>query len=130
MMQRLTLMAALVLAVPAGVAPAISMGEANAAQPISLHVRTAGDLAELCGADPRSAGADAKINYCDGFAQGAVDLELRHAGDKKPFCFPPQTSRRATMVQFSEWVRALPAHRGLEATDGLFQYLGQRFPCK
>jgi hypothetical protein len=118
MMKRLTLAAA--LALPA------SLG--NAAQPITLHVRSAGDLAELCAPAPNSPGSDAKINYCDGFAQGVVDLELKHAGDKKPFC--PQGSRRATMVQFAEWARALPAHQSLEATAGLFQFLGERFPCK
>lgn len=122
MMKRLTLLATLALAAPA--TPGI------AAQPIALHIRTAGDLAALCAADPRSPGADAKLNYCDGFAQGVVDLELRHAGDKKPFCLTPGTTRRATMVQFSEWVRAVPAHAGVEATDGLFQFLSERFPCK
>jgi len=118
----------LVLAAVLTAVGSVSLG--YAAQPISLHVRTAGDLAELCAAPPNAPGTDAKLNYCDGFAQGAVDVQLRHAGDKKPFCVTPGTSRRATMVQFSEWVRALPAHRGLEATDGLFQYLGERFPCK
>jgi hypothetical protein len=102
-----------------------------AAQPITLRVRTAGDLAELCGADPKSPGADAKINYCHGFAQGAVDLELQHTADKKPFCFPsPAPSRTATLTEFVGWVRALPEHRGLPATDGLFKFLGERFPCK
>ena len=121
-MKRLSLLAAVAMA--ASAVPGI------AAQPIALHVRTAGDLAELCAADPRTPGADAKLNYCDGFAQGVVDLELRHAADKKPFCLTSGTSRRATMVQFAEWVRALPAHRELEATDGLFRFLGERFPCK
>ena len=122
MNKRLTLAAVLAVAAPIG------MG--YAAQPISLHVRTAGDLAELCAAPLNSPGADAKLNYCDGFAQGAVDVDMEHATDKKPFCFPPGTSRRATMVQFSEWVRALPAHRSLPATGGLFQFLGERYPCK
>ena len=40
---------------------------------MSLHARTAGDLAELCGANPRDPQGDAKINYCHGFAQGVVD---------------------------------------------------------
>ncbi len=111
----------------AAVAP---FGLAQAGQPISLHIRTAGDLADLCAAPPNAPGTDAKLNYCDGFAQGAVDVQMKLAGDRKPFCFPPGTSRRVTMVQFSEWVRATPAHRGLEVTDGLFQYLGERFPCK
>jgi hypothetical protein len=104
---------------------------AQAAQPISLHARTAGDLAELCGANPREAAADAKINYCDGFAQGAIDVELMRAGEKKPFCFPsPAPTRRATMGEFVNWVRALPAHRSLGAVKGLFDFLGERFPCK
>jgi hypothetical protein len=102
-----------------------------AAQPISLRARTAGDLAELCGANPKEAGADAKINFCHGFAQAAVDLELQHSGDKKPFCFPtPTPSRTATLTEFVNWVRALPEHRALPATNGLFQFLGERYPCK
>ncbi len=102
-----------------------------AAQPITLRVRTAGDLAELCGANPKEAGADAKINFCHGFAQGVVDLELQHSADKKPFCFPsPAPNRTATLTEFVNWVRALPEHRALPATGGLFQLLGDRFPCK
>lgn len=118
------------LLLAAALAVAAPVGLGHAAQPIAFHVRNAGDLADLCGAPPNAPGTDAKLNYCDGFAQGAVDLQLKLAGEKKPFCFPPGTSRRATMAQFAEWVHALPAHRSLEATDGLFQYLGERFPCK
>ena len=102
-----------------------------AAQPITLRVRTAGDLAELCGANPKEPAADAKINYCHGFAQGVVDLELQHTADKKPFCFPtPAPSRSATLGEFVNWVRSLPEHRTLPATDGLFKFLAERFPCK
>lgn len=121
-MPRPLLLALALLAMPAA---------AQAAQPISLHARTAGELAELCGANPREAAADAKINYCDGFAQGAIDVELMHAGEKKPFCFPsPAPSRHATMTEFVNWVRAMPAHRNLNAVKGLFEFLGERFPCK
>jgi Ssp1 endopeptidase immunity protein Rap1a len=102
-----------------------------AAQPIALHARTANELAELCGANPREPAAEAKVNYCDGFAQAAVDLELQHSADKKPFCFPsPAPSRRATLGEFANWVRAMPEHRSLTATDGLFKFLAERFPCK
>jgi hypothetical protein len=108
-----------------------AVGSARAAQPISLHARTSGDLAELCGANPREPAADAKLNYCDGFAQAVVDLELSHAGDKKPFCFPsPTPPRRVTLNEFAAWVRSLPEHRTLSAPDGLLQFLGVRFPCK
>ena len=98
---------------------------------VTLHVRTAGDLAELCGVNPKDPVADAKFNYCHGFAQGIVDLELQRAGDKKPFCFPtPAPTRTATLGEFVNWVRAMPDHRTLPATDGLFKFLGERFPCK
>jgi hypothetical protein len=102
-----------------------------AAQPIALHARTAGDLAALCGTDPASPGADAKINYCHGFAQGAVDDRLRMATDKKPFCFPtPSPPRSTTMNEFVGWVRSTPANRDMPVLDGLFKFLGDRFPCK
>lgn len=107
------------------------VSNALAAQSISPHVRTAGDLAELCGATPKEAAADAKINYCHGFAQGVVDLELQRKGDKKSFCFPsPAPTRTATLGEFVNWVRAMPDHRTLPATDGLFKFLAERFPCK
>ncbi|MBV9248227.1 MAG: hypothetical protein JO227_03130 [Acetobacteraceae bacterium] len=104
---------------------------ADAAQPVSLHARTAGDLASYCGANPREPAADAKINYCHGFAQGAIEVELQRAGEKKPFCFPnPAPTRSATLSEFVNWVRALPEHREMGAVEGLFSFLGERFPCK
>jgi Rap1a immunity proteins len=103
----------------------------RAALPISLQARTAGDLAALCAADPTSAGADAKINFCHGFAQGAVDVRLRMSADKKPFCFPnPAPSRASTMREFVSWVRATPANRDMTVLDGLFKFLDERYPCK
>jgi hypothetical protein len=111
----------------AGIAPA----SAFSAQPVTLRARTAGELAELCGANPREPAADAKINYCHGFAQGVVDLELQHTADKKSFCFPsPAPSRSETLNEFVNWVKAMPEHRSLPATDGLFKFLAERFPCK
>jgi hypothetical protein len=110
---------------------ALASASGWAAQPVTLHARTAGDLAALCGADPSSPGADAKINYCHGFAQGAVDDRLRVAADKKPFCFPnPSPPRSTTMNEFVSWVRSTPANRDMPVLDGLFKFLGERFPCK
>jgi Rap1a immunity proteins len=106
-------------------------GGARAAEPITFHAKTSGDLAELCAPNPKEPAADAKINYCHGFAQATVDLELQHAGGKKPFCFPsPPPTRSATLGEFASWVRSLPEHRTLSATDGLMQFLGVRYPCK
>jgi hypothetical protein len=110
---------------------ALLSGSAWAAQPINLQARTAGDLAALCAADPGSPAADAKINFCHGFAQGAVDDRLHVAGDKKGFCFPnPTPSRGATMRDFVSWVRAAPSNRDMPVLDGLFKFLTERYPCK
>jgi len=103
----------------------------RAAETIDLRVRTARDLAALCAAPPNTAGADAKINFCHGFAQGAVDVRMRMPADKKPFCFPtPAPKRSATMNEFVGWVRSMPANGDMPALDGLFKFLGDRFPCK
>jgi Rap1a immunity proteins len=102
-----------------------------AAEPVSIRTNTAGELAEACGTNPREPAADAKLNFCYGFAQGAINVELRHAGDKKPFCFPnPAPRRPATMAEFVSWVRALPDRGSMPSVDGLFKFLAERFPCK
>jgi hypothetical protein len=101
-----------------------------AAQPIVLQARTAGDLAALCAADSSAPGADAKINFCHGFAQGAVDGRLYVSGDKKPFCLTAGTRRADTMREFVAWARAVPANRDMPVLDGLFKFFGERFPCK
>jgi Rap1a immunity proteins len=105
-------------------------GSVRAAQPIALRANTAGDLAAMCAAVPNSPAADAKINYCLGFAQGAVDVELHYAEEKKPFCIPDGTKRSDTMREFAAWARVLPANRDLPAAHGLIKFLGERFPCK
>jgi len=102
---------------------------AHAQRPLTIQARTAGELADLCGANPREPQGDARINFCHGFAQGAVDVAMR--AEKKPFCFPtPSPSRSATLGEFAAWVRANPSHRSEPAVDGLFHFLAERFPCK
>ena len=104
---------------------------AHAPRSTILQARTAGELAELCAANPKDPLGDAKINYCHGFAQGAIQVELRRTEGKKAFCFPnPTPTRTATMTEFVNWVRALPDHKTPPAVEGLFQFLGERYPCK
>ena len=98
---------------------------------VSLQARTAGELADLCGTNPKDPLGDARINFCHGFAQGAITVELRHTEGKKPFCFPsPAPSRSATMGEFVSWVRSMPDRKSQNAVDGFFQFLGERYPCK
>ncbi|HYZ24787.1 MAG TPA: Rap1a/Tai family immunity protein [Rhodopila sp.] len=104
---------------------------AGAAEPITIRTETAGELAENCGANPRQPGADARINFCHGYAQGAITVQQHYAGDKKLFCLPnPAPSRAETMNQFVAWVRANPDRRSMKSDVGLFKFLEERFPCK
>lgn len=109
----------------------LALSAAQAAQPISLRATTAEELAELCGPNPREPGADARINFCHGFAQGALDVERKRAEEAKLFCFPSNApSRQVVMSEFVNWVRATPEHRSQSALAGLFHFFGERFPCK
>jgi hypothetical protein len=104
---------------------------AQAQRGVVLQARTAGELADLCAANAKDPQGDAKINFCHGFAQGAIIVEQRHSEGKKPFCFPtPPPTRTATMNEFVAWVRSMPDHRTPPAVDALFQFLGERYPCK
>lgn len=103
---------------------------AHAQRGTNIHARTAGELAELCAANPAQGIGDARVNYCHGFAQGAVDVMLHDAGEKKPFCFPsPMPTRTETLSQFVRWVRADSSRASLAAAGGLFQFLRERYPC-
>ena len=109
----------------------LALSAAQAAQPISLRATTAEELANLCGPNPKEPGADARINFCHGFAQGALEVERKHAEETKLFCFPSNPpSRQAVMSEFVNWVRAVPEHRSQSALAGLFHFFGERFPCK
>ena len=105
--------------------------QAWAAGAVNLSAKNAGELADLCGADPKAAASDAKINFCHGFAQGAIDVERHYAGDKKKWCFPtPAPTRTETMTGFAKWVQAIPTNKAYGPAEGLFKYLAERHPCK
>lgn len=104
---------------------------AQAARTIDIRTNTAGELADVCGASTREAAGDARIDYCHGFAQGAISAQRAFAPDKKLFCIPsPGPSRTETMNQYVAWVRANPGRGAMPSIEGLFKFLGERFPCK
>jgi hypothetical protein len=119
------------LIVAAALVACAGAATSRAAEPITIRTTTAEDLAKNCTANPHEAGADARINFCRGFAQGAIDTERRLASDKAAFCFPkPGPSRAETMDQFSAWVRANPDRGSLPSAEALFNFLDERYPCK
>jgi hypothetical protein len=102
-----------------------------AAEPITIRTGTAGELADNCATKLTEAGADARRNFCYGFAQGAIDTQRRLASDKPAFCMPrPGPSRTETMNQFVEWVGASADRRSIPSGEALFRFLGERYPCK
>ena len=109
----------------------IPWGIAQAAKTSAINTNTAGELADVCGVKPGETGAATKQTFCQGFAQGAIAVELSHPDGTKSFCFPrPSPSRKETMSQFVDWVGAAPERRSLSSTDGLFRFLSGRYPCK
>jgi hypothetical protein len=112
-------------------ASTVAVAGARAAYQLPIRTNTSGELADLCSTDPKTPGADERLNFCHGFAQGAIAVELSHSTEKKPFCFPsPSPSRQETMSQFAAWVKSMPDRRSIPSTEGLFRFLGERFPCK
>ena len=100
-------------------------------KPVTINTNKAGDLADTCEPKATDPLASAKRTFCQGFAQGAISVELRHAGADRAFCFPkPAPTRADTMKLFVQWVGKTPERRVLSSTDGLFRFLGEQYPCQ
>jgi hypothetical protein len=105
----------------------------QAATEANFGVNTTADLVELCDAKPDSATGIAAVNFCHGFAQGAVIVEMQNQGtswDRKLFCLPnPLPTRNETLRDFIQWART-SQDRMIEApTNSLVRFLSERFPC-
>ena len=106
---------------------------AHAATEANFAAGTTGDLVELCSATPDNAIGTAAVNFCEGFAQGAVSVEMQNqAAFRGPrlFCMPnPPPSRNEALSEFVKWARASPDRVSTSSTDGLFRFLSERYPC-
>jgi hypothetical protein len=97
-------------------------------------VRTTGDLVDLCSADRSDPLMTAAVNFCHGFGVGvyrvlAEEQAAQHGS--KLFCIPtPTPTRNETVSAFVEWAKANPSHLSEPATDGIADFLAQRFPCQ
>ena len=106
---------------------------AHAATEANFGAKTTGDLAELCEATPDNAIGTAAVNFCQGFALGAVLAETQNMAafrGPKPFCLPnPPPSRNEALGEFVKWARVSPDRMSTTSTDGLFRFLNERYPC-
>ena len=99
----------------------------------NFGANTTGDLVELCAAVPDNGMGTAAVNFCEGFAQGAVLVEMQNQAafrGPKLFCMPnPPPSRNQALSEFVNWARASPDRLAQSSTDGLFRFLSERYPC-
>jgi len=111
----------------------LASGAPHAATETNFSANTTGDLIELCTATPDNAMGTAAVNFCEGFVQGAVLVEMQNQAafrGPKLFCMPnPPPSRNQALGEFVNWARSSPDRLAQSSTDGLFRFLIERYPC-
>jgi hypothetical protein len=111
----------------------LAPGMPHAATEANFGARTTGDLIALCAATPNNAIGTAADNFCEGFVEGAVAVELQNMAafrGRKLFCLPnPPPTRSEALNEFVTWARAAPDRMTQPSTDGLFRFLSERYPC-
>ncbi len=94
---------------------------------------TVRDLIEICAPAKEDPMMTAAINYCHGFAQGAVIVEEAHEDHRdvrKLFCLPsPPPPSGSELTRFITWANAVPSRLDQPAVDGMFIYLAETYPC-
>lgn len=121
-------LATTVLALPLPAAPATT--KSPKAAPVSINIKTAGDLADSCTVSPDSKLSFARLNFCSGFAQGILQTNGQSPSGTK-VCFPsPAPKRTDTMKEFAVWLRANESRKEELASVVFLKFMGERFPCK
>ena len=96
---------------------------------LSLNVRTAGDLADACTVTPTSKASFARLNFCNGFAQGILQTNAQNSNGTK-ICIPnPSPKRSETMKEFAVWVRADVSRKDELASVAFLRFMAGRFAC-
>jgi hypothetical protein len=97
--------------------------------PLSINIRTAGDLADACTVRPTNQGTLARLNFCNGFAQGILQTNGQNESGTK-ICIPsPSPKRSETMKQFASWVRADPSRKDEVASVAFLRFMAGQFRC-
>jgi Rap1a immunity proteins len=97
--------------------------------PISVNIRTAGELADACTTRPTDKASFARLNFCNGFAQGVLQTDRQNPNATK-ICMPsPSPKRSVTMKEFASWVRADVSRKDDVASVAFLQFMAGRFPC-
>ena len=106
---------------------------ADAATEANFDAKTTADLVALCSAMPDNGMGTAALNFCQGYIQGAVTVEMLNMAafrGPKPFCLPnPPPTRSQAISAFVNWAQATPDRMTQSATDGLFRFIGEQYRC-
>src|SRR5215468_860669 len=107
---------------------------ADAATEANFDAKTTGDLVALCTATPDNGVGTAALNFCEGYIQGAVTVEMLNMAafrGPKPFCLPnPPPTRAQAINGFVNWAQTAPDRMTQSATDGLFRFIGEQYRCQ
>ena len=96
---------------------------------ISINIRSAGDLADACTVPSTSKTNFARLNFCNGFAQGILQTNGQNPNGTK-ICLPsPSPKRSETMKEFASWVRADISRKDDLASVAFLRFMAGRFPC-
>src|SRR5215813_3011970 len=116
----------------ATLAALVSSG-ADAAIDANFDAKTTGDLVALCSATPDNGVGTAALNFCQGYIQGAVTVEMLNIAafrGPKLFCLPnPPPTRSQAISAFVNWAQTTPDRMTQSATDGLFHFISEQYPC-
>ena len=97
--------------------------------PVNLNIRTAGDLADACTVSPTNQASFARLNFCNGFAQGIIQTNSQNPNGTK-ICIPnPSPKRSETMKEFADWVRADATRKDEVASVAFLRFMAGRFSC-
>ena len=96
--------------------------------------KTTADLVALCSAQKDDQLVTAAVNYCHGFAEGAVDIALSYSAvgpqAHRPFCLPsPAPTHDQAVADFAAWANGDPKRLDQPAVVGLIGFLIYRYPC-
>ena len=96
--------------------------------------KSTAELIALCTATSDDPMMTAAVNYCQGFAEGVVEVALGYAAvtrkDRQPFCLPsPPPTQTEALAHFTSWANADPARLQTPASVGILEFLTQEYPC-
>lgn len=126
-MKRITLAALVAL-------PLLAAGPAGAAvTEANFGAETTADLVALCSADKMEPMGTAALNFCHGYAVGAVRVGQAQAlasRGGKLFCLPePTPNRDQAIAGFVKWAQADSKAMAMRPYDAMFAYLSATYPC-